>query len=74
MLILEGCVKEFGLYPKINKEALKHFKQSSDMILFCFSSCKLILIIDRTDKREQAWRQRGQLETTLQPAWRHLRL
>ena len=36
MLSLEGRVKEFSLYPKINKEALKDFKQSGDMLRHMF--------------------------------------
>lgn len=31
-----GHIKEFGLYPKINKEALKDFKQNGDMLRHAF--------------------------------------
>ena len=34
---LDGHVKEFGLNPKINEEALKDFKQSGDMLRRAFS-------------------------------------
>lgn len=36
VLSLGGRVKEFGLYPKINKEALKDFKQNLDMLRHVF--------------------------------------
>ena len=44
------------------RSCLRNFKQSSDMIIFCCCCCcfsfKLILIVDRVDRREQGWRQR----------------
>lgn len=36
MLGLQGHIKEFGLYPKINEEALEDFKQSRDMLTHAF--------------------------------------